>query len=662
MEVFNEKIYLKFILFFILLLIVVIPNNSFAISSSGGYTVESYDIDMVVNEDNTFDITERITAYFTTAKHGIFRKIPLENNVKRVDGTTSNNKAKITNLEVSENYKKIKEFGNEIIVIGDINNTVIGRHTYTIKYKYNIGKDPLKNADELYYNLIGSEWGTSISNVTFKITMPKEFDENLLGFSSGDVGSTNSSDVYYTVNGNIISGTLNNTLKSGQALTIRLTLPEGYFVGAKNDIDIYSIAVMIFSLVCVLISDRLWSKYGKDDKVVETVEFYPPEGFNSAEVGFLYEGSATTPAIISLLIYLANKGYLKIEETEELGLFKMSKGFRITKIKEYDGNNENERIFFNGLFKRRNSVDMEKVKEIIKEAKRNGEKINYTQAIEMATATVEKPSVTSSDLYDNFYRTLDIIKSNFNSKENKNKIFESTATGKKKCLIMMIIALFVLITVKPIMEYSSILGLFTLPFALIFTGIGFTVLIGGFIGLIKMPKIFAIIFGVVLGVIPWCSMVLPVLVQNSMNLIMYIVGIICIAVILMFLKIMPKRTDYGNEMLGKVKGFKRFLQTAEKSKLESLVTQNPEYFYNILPYTYALGVSNIWINQFENIALQAPHWYDSRDDFNVHDFGIFMNTAMSSATTAMSTRPSSDGAGGSSSGGGSSGGGGGGSW
>lgn len=228
-----KKVYLKFILFFILLLIVVIPNNSFAISSFGGYTVESYDIDMVVNEDNTFDITERITAYFTTAKHGIFRKIPLENNVKRVDGTTSNNKAKITNLEVSENYKKIKEFGNEIIVIGDINNTVIGRHTYTIKYKYNIGKDPLKNADELYYNLIGSEWGTSISNVTFKITMPKEFDENLLGFSSGDIGSTNSSDVYYTVNGNIISGTLNNTLKSGQALTIRLTLPEGYFVGLK---------------------------------------------------------------------------------------------------------------------------------------------------------------------------------------------------------------------------------------------------------------------------------------------------------------------------------------------------------------------------------------------------------------------------------------------
>lgn len=43
-------------------------------------------------------------------------------------------------------------------------------------------------------------------------------------------------------------------------------------------------------------------------------------------------------------------------------------------------------------------------------------------------------------------------------------------------------------------------------------------------------------------------------------------------------KIMPKRTKYGNELFGKVKGFKRFLETAEKPQLEGLVEQNPEYF------------------------------------------------------------------------------------
>jgi len=54
---------------FILLWLLVVQSKALAITSAGGYTIESYDIDMVVKEDNTFDITEKITAYFHTAKH-----------------------------------------------------------------------------------------------------------------------------------------------------------------------------------------------------------------------------------------------------------------------------------------------------------------------------------------------------------------------------------------------------------------------------------------------------------------------------------------------------------------------------------------------------------------------------------------------------------------
>lgn len=39
-------------------------------------------------------------------------------------------------------------------------------------------------------------------------------------------------------------------------------------------------------------------------------------------------------------------------------------------------------------------------------------------------------------------------------------------------------------------------------------------------------------------------------------------------------KVLTKRTPYGNEMLGKIKGFKSYLETAEKKKLE-------EWFYKI---------------------------------------------------------------------------------
>lgn len=620
----------------IICFMLLIPNKSLASTLTRDYTIQSYNINMIVNEDNTFDITENITAYFNVPKHGIYRKIPLRNSITRTDGTTSSNRAKITNISVSENYTTSNQNMYKVIKIGNANRTLTGKHSYTIKYKYNIGKDPLKNADELYFNLIGDQWDTSISNVSFTVTMPKPFDESLLGFSNGYVGSTNSANVIYSVNGNTITGNTINTLNAGEALTIRLTLPDEYFVGTSSDIEMYAIAVIILSLVCALIAYILWAKYGKDDEVIETVEFYPPEGYNSAEVGFLYEGHADTPSVISLLIYLANEGYLKIEEIEEQGIFKKSKGFKITKIKEYDGNNENERVFFNGLFKSKKSrVDM------------------------------EKTSVTASDLYDNFYITLNGIKSDLNNKKNKNKIFESSASGKVKWLIIMIIAIYVLITVKPVLEYGETENLI---FALLFPGIGFTFLIGSLISTIKKPKLFAILFiimwGGMFGGIPWVLMVLPTLTQNIMYLAMYIIGVICMAIIILFAKIMPKRTPYGNEMLGKLRGFKRFLETAEKPQLEELVNENPEYFYNILPYTYALGVSDIWIRQFETIALQAPNWYNSTSDFSMHTFGAFMNKTMTSATSAMSSSPSSS-SGGSSGGGfsgGGSGGGGGGSW
>jgi len=636
--------------------------------SNYDYVINSYNIDMVVNENNTFDITETITAYFNVSKHGIFRKIPLKNSITRLDGTKSNNKAQITNISVNEDYTTYNENGYKVIKIGDANKTLTGSQTYTIKYTYNIGKDPVKNADELYFNLIGDEWDTTISDTSFKITMPKSFDKSLLGFSSGQTGSTNSSNVKYNVIGNTITGTVNNTLKPGEALTVRLALPDEYFVGAGLEIDKFFVFVIVVCLVCVFISFRLWAKYGKDEQVIETVEFYPPEGYNSAEVGFLYEGTASDESIISLLIYLANKGYLQIEETEEKMLFSKSKGFRITKLKEYDGNNECEKIFFNGLFEggAAGTVNMAKAREIMQEAKLHGEKISFQDALELSMETgATKQSVTATDLYNSFYTTLNIIKLNLNSKENKHKIFESTASGKGKWLILMIIAIFVLITIRPIMEYGEG-GLAMLPFALIFPGIGFTVLFTMVFGKTPVPlKIFGLIWGGMFGGMPWAFIVLPCLLQNMFHLITYFIGIACIAAIVIFKNIMPKRTTYGNEMLGKLKGFRRFLETAEKPQLESLVMQNPEYFYNILPYTYALGVSDVWINQFESIALEAPHWYNSHDHFSVHTFGAFMNSTMNSASTAMSSSPSSS-SGGSSSGGGSSGGGsgggGGGSW
>ena len=446
------------ILTVIIFLSLLICNQSLAVTPTDDYTIQSYDINMIVNEDNTFEITENIAVYFNVEKHGIYRKIPLRNTVRRTDGTNSNNMAKITDISVSEDYTIGYQDQYKVIKIGDEDQELIGSHTYTIKYKYDIGRDPLKNADELYFNLIGDQWDASISNVTFSITMPKSFDESLLGFSSGYTGSTDSYNVIYTVDGNTINGSTLGVLAPGEALTVRLTLPEGYFI-RENKVDGYPIFIIVVCTIFVLVSDHFWKKYGKDEPVIETVEFYPPEGLNSAEVQFLYDGSVDTKGVISLLIYLADKGYIKIEETEEVE--DKTKGkFRITKIKEYDGNNECEKLFFEGLFKGSSvkTWDFKEAKRIRQEAKERNERISYSESLKMTEKeeSNKKDSVTGSDLYDSFYKTLNDIEFKMNSKKNRNKIFEEKASSKIKYIILMIFAIFLLITVKPMLEYDMV--------------------------------------------------------------------------------------------------------------------------------------------------------------------------------------------------------------
>lgn len=222
--------------------------------STYDYVIDNYDVNIIVNLNNTFDVTETITAYFNIPKHGIFRTIPLSNKIVRLDGSTSTNRTQVTNLNVSEEYTTSKEDGNYKIQIGSLSRTLTGKQTYTIKYTYNLGKDPVSDYDELYYNIIGSEWDTVIGNVTFDITMPKKFDVTKLGFSSGSVGSTDNSNVKYTVDGNEIHGSYDGILGVGEALTIRCELPEGYFVGAGLAVNPTIYLMFIIPVVSLLVS------------------------------------------------------------------------------------------------------------------------------------------------------------------------------------------------------------------------------------------------------------------------------------------------------------------------------------------------------------------------------------------------------------------------
>lgn len=360
-------------------------------------------------------------------------------------------------------------------------------------------------------------------------------------------------------------------------------------------IDFYSMFVIILCTVFVLIADRIWEQYGKDDEVVETVEFYPPEGYNSAEIGFLYKGASDNDGVISLLLYLANKGYLKIEQ--EIDVISKEKIFVIKKIKEYDGDNECERMFMDGLFELRDYA-------------------------------------IPRNLHNKFYITLEKIKKKLNSYEEKNEILESSNKDKIKWIIWMISAIFLLLILKPLYDEIGIGTIYIIIGVMLWC----KVYSKKVVQLFKVSRKEVALFMGCMFVWLWLAIMISLVMIYSKYAIMYIVAIISIVVLVIFAFLMQKRTTYGNEMLGKVRGFKRFLDTldiTEKTKLESLVHENPEYFYYILPYAYALGMSNAWMKKFETIEMQAPSWYNCDTTFNMYEFNQFLNKTMKIVTKVV---------------------------
>jgi uncharacterized membrane protein len=138
--------------------------------------------------------------------------------------------------------------------------------------------------------------------------------------------------------------------------------------------------------------------------------------------------------------------------------------------------------------------------------------------------------------------------------------------------------------------------------------------------------------------------------------------------LLAFSRGMPKRTTKGTKKLREILGFREFLARVEKPRLEKMLEENPNIFFDFLSYAVALGVADHWAERFEGLTIQSPDWYVSRATTgNIiyasvvsNSLGNLIGTVSASMAAPSSSSSGFSGGGGSSGGGG--GGGGGGAW
>lgn len=348
------------VLFFLLLKTASADSNSLSAKNiiwDSSYDIAAYNVDVKVNTDNVLDVTETITADFHEEKHGIYRKIPLSAQIDSLEDNTIVKKhiSDIRNISVTDEkgkaiaYEKSVEGENLELKIGEGDKTLKGKYTYVIKFSYDIGKDNNKEYDELYYKLIGHEWDTAISNITFQVHMPKDFDKNNVSITSGFSNSEALDEqVSYIINGNTIEGKVNALfLPPGTGVTIRAKLPEEYFYGFKDE---KNIDLTLLYEIFVGSSFLLFLVWGRNKRIYASEEISLPDNLNPAEAGYLLEGNIKSRHTVALIIYWANKGYLNICSD-------LNNDFVLTKLREADNEMKDyEKLMFNKLFEERATV------------------------------------------------------------------------------------------------------------------------------------------------------------------------------------------------------------------------------------------------------------------------------------------------------------------
>lgn len=95
---------------------------------------------------------------------------------------------------------------------------------------------------------------------------------------------------------------------------------------------------------------------------------------------------------------------------------------------------------------------------------------------------------------------------------------------------------------------------------------------------------------------------------------------------LLVLMFMDKRTKQGNRWLGQILGLREFILHCEKDRIELLARENPSAFFDVLPYAYVLGVSDVWASKFEDLIIPQPEWYVSANYYDGFTSWIWWNS------------------------------------
>jgi uncharacterized membrane protein YgcG len=317
------------------------------------WLIEDFRAEVHVPRSGKVDVTETIRVRFEGSYNGIFRTIPIQYRTR----ANLNYTLGLDVLSVEDDagqplrheigrerhYRKIKVWVPDA---SDAVRTVVIR--YRVDNALRFFEEDDQAWDELYWNVTGDEWPVTIERASVRVRLPAAVTGVRARGFTGGYGSTEES-VDVRITEHLVDVRATRSLGIHEGLTVAIAWDSYVTESASSGVPPAELSTgeylirrpprwerifkffrsnwpLLLPILAFFVMYRIWLRHGRDPQRRPIAPCYePPEGLTPSEVGVLVDNRPDLRDITAMLVDLAVRGYLVIEETETekfLGLMK----------------------------------------------------------------------------------------------------------------------------------------------------------------------------------------------------------------------------------------------------------------------------------------------------------------------------------------------------
>ena len=448
-------------------------------------------------------------------------------------------------------------------------------YTISLKYRFNLSADRALGTDDLIFYFFNEGRYSYQTGSVFDITVNFPSDAELSNVCILDHHNELLSledNEFLNVDGTTVTLRAN----MGEQKHLQVLLPNGYF-----DKPAYDEYWVFYGFTLVLIAAGVIVAFiFRGRKPVYTVQYTPPM-VSPVYFSAFWHGYARKRDVATLILQWAHMGCVKLKKDGKRDII-------IEKLKPLPDDRIKEEVeYFNALFAKGKIYSSKEARsrgnmwyryrissaiyDLMEEAKTPEA---YTKGTEAARIAVPIMS----------FLTLSVLMT-----------YMTYVLGNGMMIIVIILSVMM----------SIFLGsfLFLRPFFKQVRGVLLLRIIVGAM-LFGMITPFAAIFGIL------TSVYRP---EFDYAFLIVICAVWILACMIFVPKFVTKRTDESQDLYAKMLGFKKFISMVEVPRLELMVEESPEYYYDILPYSMIMGLSRKVDKKFAAVKGAAPDWADGFD-------------------------------------------------